>query len=80
MRQHTLIGERGPEIPVGARIIAVCDAYDAITSDRSYASARSHDEALAELRSCAGSQFDGRGVLRRQPGRPRARARRRLID
>jgi two-component system, cell cycle response regulator len=48
----------GEEIPVGARIIAVCDAYDAITSDRAYAAARSHDEAIEELRSCAGGQFD----------------------
>ncbi|MGH2745547.1 MAG: HD-GYP domain-containing protein, partial [Thermoleophilaceae bacterium] len=49
---------RGPEIPVGARIIAVCDAYDAITSDRAYAKARSHEEALAELGRCAGTQFE----------------------
>jgi two-component system, cell cycle response regulator len=46
------------EIPVGARIIAVCDTYDAMTSERPYATARSHDEAIAELRRCAGGQFD----------------------
>ena len=46
------------EIPVGARIIAVCDAYDAITSERAYATARSHDEAITELHRCAGGQFD----------------------
>jgi two-component system, cell cycle response regulator len=45
-------------IPVGARIIAVCDTYDAMTSKRAYARARSHDEAIAELRRCAGGQFD----------------------
>ena len=45
-------------IPLGARIIAVCDAYDAMTSDRSYRAAMSVDAALAELRRCAGTQFD----------------------
>ena len=49
---------RGEEIPLGARIIAVCDAYDAMVSDRCYQSARSHDDALAELRAHAGTQFD----------------------
>jgi two-component system, cell cycle response regulator len=48
----------GEDIPIGARIIAVCDAYDAITSERTYATARSHDQAIAELRRCAGGQFD----------------------
>ena len=48
----------GDEIPIGARIIAVCDTYDAITSERAYAVARAHDSAIAELRRCAGSQFD----------------------
>ena len=52
----------GDDIPVGARIIAVCDTYDAMTSERAYAPARSHDEAIAELRRCAGSQFDARVV------------------
>ena len=52
----------GEEIPVGARVIAICDTYDAITSERAYAKARSHDEALAELRRCAGTQFDPRVV------------------
>ena len=45
-------------IPLGARIIAACDALDAMTSDRRYQSARSLPEALAELRRCAGTQFD----------------------
>ena len=48
----------GDAIPIGARIIAVCDAYDAITSERAYATARTHDEAIAELHRCAGAQFD----------------------
>jgi diguanylate cyclase (GGDEF)-like protein len=46
------------EIPIGARIICVCDAYDAMTSDRPYRLARSAQEALAELRRCSGTQFD----------------------
>jgi HD-GYP domain-containing protein (c-di-GMP phosphodiesterase class II) len=46
------------EIPLGARVIAVCDAYDAMVSDRPYRAALSHAEALAELRRCAGTQFD----------------------
>jgi two-component system, cell cycle response regulator len=49
---------RGEEIPIGARIIAVCDAYDAMTSDRAYAKARTPETAMAELRRCAGAQFD----------------------
>ncbi len=49
---------RGEEVPLGARIIAVCDTFDAIVSDRPYAKGRSVSEALAELRRCAGSQFD----------------------
>jgi len=51
-------GLAGEEIPLAARIIFVCDAYDAMTQDRVYASSRSHAEALAELRREAGSKFD----------------------
>jgi HD-GYP domain-containing protein (c-di-GMP phosphodiesterase class II) len=51
-------GLAGHEIPLGARIIFVADAYDAMTSDRLYRSRRSSEEALAELAACAGSQFD----------------------
>jgi diguanylate cyclase (GGDEF)-like protein len=51
-------GLAGDEIPLGARIIFVCDAYDAMTSDRPYGDGMSPIEALDELRRCAGSQFD----------------------
>jgi len=45
-------------IPLGARIIFVADAYDAMTSDRVYRERLSEEEALEELESCAGTQFD----------------------
>jgi HD-GYP domain-containing protein (c-di-GMP phosphodiesterase class II) len=48
----------GEAIPLGSRIITACDAYDAMVSERPYDAARSSDEALAELRRHAGSQFD----------------------
>jgi diguanylate cyclase (GGDEF)-like protein len=51
-------GLAGDEIPLGARIVAVCDAYNAMTSDRPYRRALAPDAALEELRRCAGSQFD----------------------
>jgi HD-GYP domain-containing protein (c-di-GMP phosphodiesterase class II) len=51
-------GLTGEGIPLGARIVAVCDAFDAIISDRPYRLARTEEEALAELRRCSGSQFD----------------------
>jgi diguanylate cyclase (GGDEF)-like protein len=51
-------GLAGADIPLGARIVAACDAFEAMTSDRPYRSARRAEEALAELRDCAGSQFD----------------------
>jgi diguanylate cyclase (GGDEF)-like protein len=49
---------RGDEIPLGARIIFVADAYDAMTSERVYRKSLSSLEALGELERCAGSQFD----------------------
>lgn len=52
---HGLAGE---QIPLGARIVAIADAYDAITFGRPYRRARSHDEAIVELLLCSGSQFD----------------------
>ena len=48
----------GEEIPIGSRIIAVCDAFDAMLSERPYKAGRSTSAALAELRRCAGTQFD----------------------
>jgi HD-GYP domain-containing protein (c-di-GMP phosphodiesterase class II) len=48
----------GEEIPLGARIIFVADAYDAMTSDRAYSRAMPLQDALAELERCAGTQFD----------------------
>jgi diguanylate cyclase (GGDEF)-like protein len=51
-------GLAGVDIPLGARIIAVCDSFDAMISDRPYAPPKTTAEALAELRRCAGSQFD----------------------
>ena len=43
---------------MGARIVAVCDAFDAITTTRSYREARGECAAVEELRRCAGEQFD----------------------
>jgi putative nucleotidyltransferase with HDIG domain len=51
-------GLRGEEIPLGARIFAVADAFDAMTSDRPYRAARPPEQALAEILRCSGNQFD----------------------
>ena len=51
-------GLQGEEIPLEARIIAVADAFSAMTSDRPYRRRMTLDEACAELERCAGSQFD----------------------
>jgi HD-GYP domain-containing protein (c-di-GMP phosphodiesterase class II) len=51
-------GLRGDEIPVEARLLAVADAFDAMTSPRPYRLPLDHERALAEICSCAGSQFD----------------------
>jgi diguanylate cyclase (GGDEF)-like protein len=51
-------GLAGGEIPLGSRIIAVCDAFDAMVSQRPYRKPMSNEVALAELRRCAGTQFD----------------------
>jgi diguanylate cyclase (GGDEF)-like protein len=51
-------GLRGNDIPLGARIVAIADAYDAMTNDRPYKRAMSHDSAIKELRRHAGTQFD----------------------
>lgn len=52
------LGLAGETIPLAARIFAVADTYDAMTSDRPYRKARSHDDALTEIRLLAGTQFD----------------------
>jgi diguanylate cyclase (GGDEF)-like protein len=56
-------GLAGASIPLSARIIAVCDAYVAMTSARPYRPAMSPQEALTELRRCSGTQFDPEVVL-----------------
>jgi diguanylate cyclase (GGDEF)-like protein len=48
----------GKNIPLFARIVAIADAFDAMVSDRCYRPGRSYEEAIAELRRCAGGQFD----------------------
>ena len=55
-------GLRGDEIPLPSRILLVADAFDGMTAPRPYQPARSRDAALAELRRCAGTQFDARAV------------------
>jgi hypothetical protein len=55
-------GLRGDDIPMGARIIAVADAWDAITSDRPYRRGQPAFVALEEIRRCSGPQFDERVV------------------
>ena len=52
------LGLAGERIPIECRILAIADAYDAMTSDRPYRKAMSHEAAVAELRRCAGTQFD----------------------
>ncbi len=66
----------GDEIPIESRIVSVCDAFNAMTTDRPYRQAQPVQGALAELRRCAGTQFDpgivealGR-VLAASPSRP----------
>jgi diguanylate cyclase (GGDEF)-like protein len=52
------LGLAGEQIPLGARIVFVCDSFDAMTSDRPYGQAKSEEEALAELARGSGTQFD----------------------
>ncbi len=51
-------GLKGEEIPLSARIVAIADTYDAMTSTRSYRKALEHMEAINEIERCKGSQFD----------------------
>ena len=53
----------GEEIPLGARIIAVCDAFDAMVSKKPYRRSMDSPQALSELRRCSGTQFDPELVL-----------------
>jgi diguanylate cyclase (GGDEF)-like protein len=55
-------GLAGEAIPLGARIICVCDAYDAMVTDRPYRRGTDRESALEELQRCSGSQFDPRVV------------------
>ena len=73
-------GLAGEAIPLGARVIAVCDAYDAMTTTRAYRRAMSEADALAELRRCSGQQFDPRvvAVFERVIARERAGAHERI--
>jgi HD-GYP domain-containing protein (c-di-GMP phosphodiesterase class II) len=50
--------QAGREVPIDARIIHVADAYDAMTTNRSYRQAMTHDRAMEILAECAGTQFD----------------------
>ncbi|MFC1995053.1 HD-GYP domain-containing protein [Chloroflexota bacterium] len=52
---QVLVGE---DIPLGARIVAIADAFDAMTSVRPYRDAMSRNEALEEMTACSGTQFD----------------------
>ena len=73
-------GLSGTQIPFGSRVIIAADTYHAITSDRPYRAAKSHEHAVEELARCAGTQFDpdvtaaliGHLYGRRQGGRVRA--------
>src|SRR5947207_2236558 len=51
-------GLAGEAIPLAARIVLACDAYNALVSDRPYRRALREEDAVAELRRCAGTQFD----------------------
>ena len=52
----------GDEIPIGSRIIAVADAFDAMVSDRPYGDTLTDADAIAEVKRCAGTQFDTKVV------------------
>ena len=54
----TRTGLLGTEIPLDARILAVCDAYESMTAPRSYGGSLTLEEAIAEIELCAGTQFD----------------------
>jgi putative nucleotidyltransferase with HDIG domain len=55
-------GLKDLDVPMGARILNVCDAFDAMTSDRPYRPAMTTEQAIAELIRCSGTQFDKKVV------------------
>jgi HD-GYP domain-containing protein (c-di-GMP phosphodiesterase class II) len=71
-------GLAGEQIPIEARIVTCCDAFSAMTTTRSYRKAMSLEAAIAELRACAGTQFDPRVASALEElaldGEPRSRA------
>ncbi|MEO8539661.1 MAG: HD-GYP domain-containing protein [bacterium] len=64
---------KAEDIPLGARIFAICDTYDAIISDRPYRKGQSPDAALAEIIRCSGTQFDPKVVEAFEAAFPRWR-------
>ena len=64
---------KADDIPLGARIFAICDTYDAIISDRPYRQGQSPDAALAEILRCSGTQFDPKVVEAFEAAFPRWR-------
>lgn len=52
------MGIKGDDIPLECRILAITDACGAMTRGRPYRNAMSHEQAVAELKRCAGTQFD----------------------
>ena len=52
------LGLKGEEIPIECRILSIVDAFDAMISGRPYRRAKTIEEALEEIRRCAGTQFD----------------------
>jgi HD-GYP domain-containing protein (c-di-GMP phosphodiesterase class II) len=56
------LGLAGEDIPLLSRILAVLEAYVAMTSERPYRPKKNHDQAIAELRACSGTQFDPKVV------------------
>lgn len=64
---------KGEDIPLGARIFAICDTYDAIISDRPYRAGQSPDAALQEILRCSGTQFDPKVIEAFEAAFPRWR-------
>jgi HD-GYP domain-containing protein (c-di-GMP phosphodiesterase class II) len=56
------LGLKGEAIPLGARILAVCDSYDAMLTEKRHRKALSQLDAVTEIQRCAGTQFDAKVV------------------